>query len=110
MTESSGLISFREQAALPPMDMMNKRYQEGICGFNPDGVCISSGTKVAGSSGYRLAGMGYPVEQAVAEGSNCAGCNSFPLWYKNNTAYELGGIELKTSRIPLVNNCRDSGY
>jgi hypothetical protein len=110
MTESSGLISFREQAALPPMDVMNKRYQDGICGFNVDGVCISSGTKVAGSSGYRLAGMGYPVEQALAEGSDCAGCNSFPLWYKNNTAYELGGIMLKTNRKPLVNNGCTNGF
>lgn len=110
MTESYGLISFREQAALPPMDYTNKRYQDGVCGFNIDGACISSGQKVAGSSGYRLASMGFPVEQALGEGSDCAGCHAFPLWYKNNTAYELGGVALKTNRKPLVYDCRAGGY
>ena len=101
--ESSNLLSFKEQAALPPMDVMDKSYQHGVCGFNVDGRCISGGHNVAGSSGYRLASLGYPPKQAAAEGSNaCAGCHAFPLWMKADTPYELEGMALKTSRLALI--------
>ena len=100
--ESSNLLSFREQAGIPSMDHANERFQKGICGFNPDGVCIAGGTKVSGSSGYRLSSLGYPPEQAAAEGNDCAGCHSFTLWYKNHSPYELMGWNLKTNRLPLV--------
>ena len=68
--ESSNLLSFREQAAIPHMDVAKDPYQRGVCGFNIDGKCISGGNKVAGSRGYRLASLGYPPGQAAVE-SNC---------------------------------------
>lgn len=100
--ESSSLLSFREQAAIPQMDYKKEAYQKGFCGFNIDGKCISGGDNVAGASGYRLSSMGYPSQQAAAEGSSCSGCHSFPLWFKANTPYELAGWDLKTNRKPLI--------
>jgi hypothetical protein len=106
--ESSNLLSFREQAAIPHFDVTKDRFKKGHCGFNVDGKCISGGTDVAGSSGYRQAGMGYPTGQAAAEeGGDCAGCHGFPLWYKNNTPYELMGWKIRTNRFPLVGPNQD---
>ena len=101
---SSHLLSFAEQAGVPAMDVTQPRFQNGVCGFNIDGRCISGGTNVAGNSGYRLASMGYPSGQAAAAGGGqgCSGCHEFPLWYKSNSPYELQGVMLKTSRLPLV--------
>ena len=102
--QSSSLLSLREQAAIPPMDILSKKYQSGVCGMNIDGSCISGGMKVAGSRGYQLASMGYPMAEARAEGGPGEGgfCATFPLWYAKDRQYELWGIQLATSRNPLV--------
>lgn len=107
--ESFSLLSFKEQSSIPHLDVTNNSFQKGHCGFNVDGKCISGGHKVSGSSGYRLASLGYPPEQAKAESggdfeNNCAGCHSFPLWIKTNVPYELYGWQLKTNRLPLISN------
>ncbi len=104
IVESYGLLSLRQQAAIPPMDISKKNFKIGMCGMNVDGNCISSGTKVSGSRGYRLASMGYPMEQAAAEGGEGSGgyCATFPLWYNKARQYELWGIQLSTSRNPLL--------
>lgn len=102
--ESYGLLSLREQAAIPSMEHMvtSRKFQEGACAPNVDGVCISGGTKVSGSSGYQLASMGYPAADADNDPSSCSGCHAFPLWYSSGRTYQLWGTEMATSRNPLM--------
>ncbi len=102
VVQSYGLMSLREQAAIPPMNILNENFKSGTCGNNIDGSCISGGTKVAGARGYRLASMGYPMEQAAAEDSGGGFCSTFSLWYSGSRQYELWGTQLATSRNPLL--------
>ena len=98
--ESSNLLSLREQAALPPI-MRTKASEQGTCLFNVDGRCISGGEKVSGARGYRLASLGYPMEQAAAEGGGGGFCAAFPLFAASNRQYELFSYQLATSGNPL---------
>ena len=102
VVQSYGLLSLREQAAIPPMDLLQEHFKNGTCAPNIDGRCISGGTKVSGSRGYRLASMGFPMEQAAAEGSGGGYCATFPLWYSDARQYELWGAQLSTSRNALL--------
>ena len=100
---SYGLMSLKEQAAIPVINYYTSdAYKTGKCAPNIDGVCISGGTKVAGSEGYRLASMGYPLEQAASDGGSGGFCAAFPLWYASGRDYELEGVQLATSRFPLM--------
>lgn len=56
----------------------------GKCMVNVDGRCIRGGVKVAGSSGYELASMGYPTNK----------CNSLGLFAGGNKRYTQFGWEV----------------
>lgn len=99
MSESYGLLSLRQQAAIPPM-RPTERSQKGECLFNVDNRCISGGTKVAGARGYRLASLGYPMAQAAAEGTG-GFCSAFPLFAAPYRPYQLQAWEMATSGNPL---------
>ena len=92
--ESYGLISFREQSSIPPMQDMHS-YAGGIAMHNVDGKAIKGGILCSGggSGGYQLASMGYPGSV----------CSAFPLFAAvGNVPYELYGTKLVTNANGLV--------
>jgi len=94
--ESYGLLSFREQASIPPMQDMHSYANGGIM-HNIDGRAIKGGILTGGgaggSAGYQLASMGYPGAQ----------CSAFPLFAAvGNVPYELYGTKLVTNANGLV--------
>jgi hypothetical protein len=91
--ESYGLISFREQAALPPMENM-QAYANGTAMNNVDGKSVRGGRICGGTAGYQLASMGAPGGQ----------CAAFPLYGSQNSPYELYGWKLVTNWHVLKTN------
>ncbi len=90
--ESYGLLSFREQSALPPMQDMHG-YAGGVGMHNVDGELIKGGRLCGGGAGYQLASMGFPGSQ----------CSAFPLFAAiGNVPYELYGTKLVTNANGLV--------
>lgn len=78
---SATLINFLQMASIPcAADPAGEAT--GICSTNIDGVCIRGGTKIAGSSGYQLASLGYPAHTCAAAG----------LFVSTNVRYAVGGV------------------
>ena len=90
--ESYGLISFREQSAIPPMENMHG-FANGLGMHNIDGKLLKGGILTGGGGGYQLASMGYPGSV----------CSAFPLFAAvGNVPYELYGTKLVTNANGLV--------
>jgi hypothetical protein len=64
---SATMANFLQKASIPCAANPIKQA-EGRCSTNVDGVCIYGGSKVAGSSGYELASMGYPNATCASAG------------------------------------------
>ncbi len=91
--ESYSLMSFREQAAIPPMENM-QAFSAGVAMNNVDGKSVRGGRICGGAAGYQLSSMGYPGGQ----------CMAFPLFGAQNSPYELYGWKLVTNWHPLTSN------
>lgn len=92
--ESYGLISFREQSSIPPMQDMNG-FANGLGMHNIDGELRKGGMLCSGggSGGYQLASMGFPG----------ATCVAFPLFAAiGNVPYELYGTKIVTNANGLA--------
>lgn len=63
----------------------------GMCLTNIDGQCIRGGTRVAGTSGYALASLGFPGGR----------CDSFPMFAAGNQRYTPTGWDATSNANPL---------
>jgi len=75
---SATLSNFLQMSSIPCAGSPS-REAAGRCLTNVDGVCIMGGTKVAGSSGYELASMGYPTTTCAAAGLFAAGQSRYSV-------------------------------
>jgi len=55
-------------SAMIPCTTEPSAEMQGMCLVNVDGACIRGGQRVAGNTGYTLAGLGYPGGQCYALG------------------------------------------
>lgn len=69
---SSSANNFYAMSMIPSTIEPNAEAS-GHCLVNVDGMCIRGGVKVAGSSGYELASMGFPTTKCYALGLFASG-------------------------------------
>jgi hypothetical protein len=87
---SATLSNFLQLSSIPCASA-SAQEAAGQCMTNVDGVCIRGGTKVAGTSGYELASMGYPQATCAAAG----------LFVANNQRYTVSGWGVSTNANTL---------
>ena len=96
-TQSATMMNFLQMSAIP-CTASSTRETSGRCLTNPDGVCISGGMKIAGTSGFELASMGFPTQTCAAAGLFTAGNQRYSLngWTvgTNANTFKLAGIGL----------------
>lgn len=96
-THSATMMNFLQKASIPCQGNLDAA-SSGQCLPNIDGVCIYGGTKVAGTSGYELASMGFPTATCATAGLFAAGNQRYAV---NGWTVSTNANQLKLSR-PLL--------
>jgi hypothetical protein len=100
---SKGILPLAEIAAMPAAEETHC-VSAGLCAINIDGRAIRGGyitptntggvgaPENPGQSGYNQPAFGTP-----------SACVAFPLFFAGNKQYsQIGGIQVKTNRLPLL--------
>lgn len=91
-TGSSTANNFLSTTSIPCMTAsFTEAQNQGKCLPNVDGVCVFGGERVAGTSSYQLASLGYPGGQCVSAG----------LFAAPQQPYEIFGWAVTNNANPL---------